>query len=61
MDSKEAMATAMSIAEEHTKVALDILRVKPDATIDEALRGTQVWLGAKIMKAICAAVEGASK
>lgn len=49
MDSKEAMDIGMNIAERHTAAALDILRVKPDATLQEALRGTQIWLAAQIM------------
>jgi hypothetical protein len=53
MTAKEAMNIGMEIAEAHTKTTLDIFRVKPDATIEEALRGTQVWLGSKIMMALC--------
>lgn len=52
MNSHQAMEIGMKIAEHHTAAALDILRVKPDATHYEMLRGTQVWLGAEIMKAL---------
>lgn len=53
MTAKEAMDIGMLIAEAHTAVALDILRVKPEATHAEMLRGCQVWLGSAIMKEIC--------
>lgn len=42
----------MEIAERHAEVTEDIRRVKPDATIKEALFATRVWLATQIMKAL---------
>jgi hypothetical protein len=56
MDAEEAIKIGVRIAEEHMQVVLSIREVKPDATMEEALKGCVVWLGAKIMKEIQRAV-----
>lgn len=53
MEAKEAMTIGMKIAERHMKAVAEMYAAKPDVTAEEALRGTKVWLGAEIMKALC--------
>jgi hypothetical protein len=55
LTAKEAMNIGMDIATRHTKAVLAIWDAKPEATEVEALNGTEVWLGAEIMKALMAA------
>lgn len=61
MDAKRAMEIGMEIAESHSAACLELLNVKPDATHKEMLLGAQVWLGTKIMRAICEAADAAKK
>lgn len=55
MTPDKAMKVGWEIAERHATVAaMSIREVKPDATVDEVLNGTKVWLAAEIMRALCA-------
>ena len=54
MTAHEAMEIGMRIAEKHTRAVLDLYEYDgtQDVTIDQALKGAQVWLAAEIMRAL---------
>ena len=55
MTAADAMKIGEHIADRYAQGIRDMLSVKPDATVEQLVRGNHVWLSAEIMVAVCAA------